>query len=217
MKNLLYKELILAKHPTNYIFLVFALLLLIPDYPYYVAFIYTCLGIFFIFLLGRENKDLIFTVSLPVRKRDIVKARCWMVAIIELVQIIVSIPFAIISVHLNSGMGGNSAGIEANVAFFGFVFIMFAVFNLFFFPLFYRTGYKIGIPLITGGIATCVYVVAIELAVQLVAPLKAALDTTEPAMMVQQIPVLVVGVVIFVFANIFAYKRSALNFEKVDL
>lgn len=48
-------------------------MLLIPGYPYFVAFIYTCLSVFFIFLQGRENRDILFTVSPPVSKRDIVK------------------------------------------------------------------------------------------------------------------------------------------------
>lgn len=38
MKNLVYKEFRLAAHPTNYIFLSFAFMLLIPNYPYLVSF-----------------------------------------------------------------------------------------------------------------------------------------------------------------------------------
>ena len=73
MKALLFKEIRLALHPTTYLFMVIGAMLMIPSYPYYVAFVYTCLGIFFIFLSARENKDIIFTASLPVRKSDVVK------------------------------------------------------------------------------------------------------------------------------------------------
>ena len=38
MKNLLNKEFRLALHPTNIIFISFALMLLIPNFPYLVAF-----------------------------------------------------------------------------------------------------------------------------------------------------------------------------------
>ena len=41
MNALLYKEWKLAKHPTVLIYLLFELMLLIPSYPYYVAFLYT--------------------------------------------------------------------------------------------------------------------------------------------------------------------------------
>jgi len=79
MKELLFKEFKLAAHPTTYLFLFLGAMLLIPAYPYFVAFIYTCLGIFFIFLSARENQDILYTVSLPVRKRDVVKSRVLMI------------------------------------------------------------------------------------------------------------------------------------------
>ena len=50
MNNLVYKEFRLAAHPTNYVFLSFAFMLLIPNYPYLVSFFYTTLGIFFMCL-----------------------------------------------------------------------------------------------------------------------------------------------------------------------
>ena len=58
MLNLLRKELRLAVHPTSWIFLGLSLMLLIPSYPYYVAFFYTGLGIFFTCLSARENQDI---------------------------------------------------------------------------------------------------------------------------------------------------------------
>ena len=126
MKALLYKELKLALHPTTYLFMAIGAMLMIPSYPYYVAFVYTCLSIFFIFLSARENKDIFYTASLPVRKSDVVKSRVLTVAIIELLQLAIGIPFAIIGAHINPNATGNQAGIEANLAFFGLVLIMFA-------------------------------------------------------------------------------------------
>ena len=58
MKNLLYKELRLALHPTAILFLFLSAMLLIPGYPYYVVFFYTCLGIFCICRNGRESRDI---------------------------------------------------------------------------------------------------------------------------------------------------------------
>ena len=95
MKNLLYKEFTLAKHPTMFFFPLFACMLLIPAYPYLVSFMYICLEIFFIFILGRETSDVLYTASLPIPKRDVVKARCVMILIIQLFQVLLSIPFAI--------------------------------------------------------------------------------------------------------------------------
>jgi hypothetical protein len=217
MKNLLYKEFKLARHPTIFIFPFLGTMLLIPSYPYFVAFIYTCLSVFFIFLQGREYKDIFFTVSLPVRKSDIVKARCCFIAIIEVFQILVSVPFAIIGSRINPNPNGNEVGIEANVAFFGFVFIMYAVFNLVFLPMFYKTAYKVGIPLLFASAAITIYIVGLEAAIQLIPTLKLALDTITPDKMVQQIPILVIGILIYALFMLLVCKKSAHNFEKVDL
>ncbi|MFA7724696.1 MAG: ABC-2 transporter permease [Candidatus Izemoplasmatales bacterium] len=215
MKNLLYKEFKLATHPTTYLFLSFGLMLLIPNYPGYVGFFYICLSIFFVFLTGRENRDIFFTVSLPIKKTDAVKARCMMIAIIELVQILIAIPFAFIGNSINPA--GNLAGIETNVAFFGFVFMMFSIYNIVFIPLFYKTTYKIGIPFLYGGIAFGLFYVLVEMLVWIPSSIQTFLDTTNPAIMLQQIPILIIGIIIWFAVWIITYKKAASNFEKVDI
>jgi hypothetical protein len=217
MKALLYKEFKLAAHPTTYLFFALGAMLMIPAYIYYVAFIYTCLGIFFIFLAGRENKDILYTVSLPVRKRDVVKARCFMVAIVELGQTLVGVPFAIIGIRINPNPAGNIAGIEANMAFFGLVLIMYALFNIFYMPEFYKSGTKVGKSLLISSIVVGIYIAAAEVAVQKIPYLKANLDTTNPAMAPIQAVVLVCGIILFALSLWATYKLSAANFEKVDL
>ena len=52
MKELLLKELKLAMHPAAIMFIALSALLIIPNYPYYVTYFYTSLGIFFICLSG---------------------------------------------------------------------------------------------------------------------------------------------------------------------
>jgi len=217
MKELLFKEFKLALHPTTYLFLAIGALLLIPAYIYYVAFIYTCLSIFFVFLIARENKDALYTVSLPIRKRDAVKARCLMVAIIELSQTLIAVPFAIIGIRINPNPAGNVAGIEANMAFFGLVLIMYALFNFIFLSQFYKTATKVGGPLILSSIALAIYVTAAEAAVQMIPYLKTHLDTTDPATALYRLPVLILGIIIFALSLGYTYRKSAANFEKVDL
>jgi hypothetical protein len=217
MKDLLYKEFMLARHPTLFIFPFLGTMLLIPSYPYFVAFIYTCLSIFFIFLQGRENKDLFFTACLPVQKRDIVKARCLFIGIIEVFQILVSIPFAIIGSRINPNAQGNLVGMEANIAFFGFVFILYALFNIIYLPMFYKTAYRVGLPLVYASIVIAVYIVGLEAAIQIIPALKDALDTRDPGMVVRQLPILAAGIVIYALAMLQACKKAAVYFEKVDL
>ena len=60
------KDLRLAAHPMMYVFALFGVMLIIPNYPYTVVFFYGLLGIFFTFLNGRENKDVYYCAVLPV-------------------------------------------------------------------------------------------------------------------------------------------------------
>lgn len=216
MKHLLYKELRLAKHPTMFLFLLFSAMLLIPSYPYYVAFIYTCLSVFFVFLQGRENNDLSFTALLPVRKRDIVRARCLLVVLMQLAQVLVSLPCAIVGARINP-LGGNAAGIEANAAFFGLVLVMYALFNLLFLPAFYRTGYRVGRAFLFAGASVLVYIVAAELLVQCVPALKASLDTFDPATRGTRLFVLLLGAGLYAAGSLLACRLSERRFARVDL
>ena len=216
MKHLLYKELRLAKHPTMFLFLLFSAMLLIPSYPYYVAFIYTCLSVFFVFLQGRENNDLSFTALLPVRKRDIVRARCLLVVLMQLAQVLVSLPCAIVGARINP-LGGNAAGIEANAAFFGLVLVMYALFNLLFLPAFYRTGYRVGRAFLFAGASVLVYIVAAELLVQCVPALKASLDTFDPATRETRLFVLLLGAGLYAAGSLLACRLSERRFARVYL
>lgn len=215
MKNLLYKEWKLAIHPTGFIFLLMGPMLLIPNYPYYVAFFYQTLGIFFTFMNGNTTNDVFFTTLLPVRKRDVVKARLATVIGLEVLQIVIAVPFAILR-----GMivpAENLVGLDANLALFGMVFIMFGVFNVVFLPLFYRTAYKTGTPYLLATTVMTVVVLAAELVIQLTPALKQTLDTTAPAYTAIQMIVLLAGMLIFALLNAVAYRRSVNAFEKLDL
>ena len=95
MKTLLYKEFRLASHPTTFLFPLLSAMLLIPNYPYYVVFFYTTLGIFFVCLSGRENHDIFYTMLLPVEKRSLVRARMLFAVCMEAVQLVLAVPFAL--------------------------------------------------------------------------------------------------------------------------
>ena len=215
MKDLLYKEFKLALHPIVFIFLIFGILLLIPSWPYFIAFGYIFIGFTNTFFICRANQDIFFTVSLPVRKRDTVRARIYAIATVELLQIIAAIPFAIISSMINTK--GNMAGINPNFAFFGFVFIMYAIFNIAFLPRFYKTAYNIGGPMVLAVIVVLTYIVVIEFAVHFFPYLKINLNTPGASHLISQLTVLIVGMGIYALTTAIVYKLSAKNFEKVDL
>lgn len=213
MFDLLRKELCLAAHPSMYVFLFMGALVLIPAYPYGIVFFFAALGIFQSVIYGRETRDIYFTVLLPVRKRDVVRAKLLLAAFAEIVQLLVSIPFAFLrTLYLTDG---NSAGIEANAAYYGFGLMIFGMFNLIFFTQFFKTAYKAGAAFLTALIPVTLSIFAMEAAVHF--PGMAWLDSTSPEALLRQLPILLAGMAVYAGTWFWAYDAAAKRFEKVDL
>lgn len=215
MKNLLYKELTLVVHPLFYLVALTGVLLLIPQWPYFIAMMY----FFFItipnvFQTARTANDIGFTVMLPVCKRDVVKARLYAVLFLEVVQIAAAVPFAVLNSVLYPQ--GNFL-MDANVAFFGLTFAMYGLFNLVFLPMFYKTAYKIGLPIIASISAAVLFAGAAETAALMIPGAAAVLDGNSPEALVRQLPVLVAGMAVFALFSWLAYRASVRRFERVDL
>jgi ABC-2 type transport system permease protein len=215
MRNLLYKEFRLSIHPTMFIFLSFGALLLIPSWPFFIAFGYLFIAVTNTFFLCRSNQDVFFTASLPVRKRDIVLARVYSLTILELLQIAAAVPFALLRGVLYPH--GNEAGMNTNFAFFGFVFVMYALFNAIFLPGFYKTAYKVGVPLFLAVLAAVVFAGAVEALMATVPFLRENLNAMGAGGMAGQLAVLAAGIGAFALLTTMAYRLSAKRFEKVDL
>lgn len=215
MKNLLIKEARLAVHPTTFIFLSLACLLLIPNYPYFVTYFYMCLGVFFICLTGRENHDIEYTALLPVRKRDLVRARILFVACLEILQIVVALPFVLLRTALIPLP--NEVGLDANIVLMGLGFVFFALFNIVFFPLYYKDVKKVGKPFALATIVTTLFMVLVEIGVHAIPYMRDIWDTRDPLHFGDKIWVLVIGIVIFAVGTAGAEYRSTANFEKIDL
>jgi ABC-2 type transport system permease protein len=215
MKDLLYKEFRLWWHPAWYIiFPLFGSFLLFPSWPFFIAFDYIFIAFSIVFIAGRGNQDIIFTVSLPVRKRETVLSRVCFMAIIELFQIIVAFPFAIINNEVY--LKGNMAGMNTNFAFFGFVLIMYGIFNVIFLPGFYKTAYKM-ISILPAIAVVIIYIVTVNIAVLSVPVMQTNLDGLGASHLASQLSVLMAGIVFFTLLTLVAYRISANRFEKLDL
>ena len=129
MKQLLYKEYKLCLVSMVPIFYLFALMLLIPNYPYLVAAFFTCNSIFFLFKQSVVNGDLLFTTLLPVAKGDVVRARVRFVVIIQMIMFLLFIP-------------RNPAGTDGSLTFLAAALVLFTIFNGTFLPGFYRNEHK---------------------------------------------------------------------------
>ncbi len=216
MKNLLYKELRLALQAPAALFLLLSAMLIIPNYPYYVTFFYTALGIFFCCQLGRENNDVYYTLTLPVRKRDAVTARFLLAALLEAAQLLIAVPFALLRQSF-SGLGGNAVGMDANIALFGLSALMLGLFNLSFFPAYYKDPRKVGVPFVKGCIVVFVFIVAAEVCAHAVPFFRDKLDTMHGAFLPENLAVLAAGLVLWALLTLLAWKTSVRRFEKLDL
>lgn len=213
MFNLLYKELKLAAHPNLFIFTLLGVLVIVPAYPYGMVFMFGCLGPYITFMYGRETNDIYYTALLPVKKKDTVKAKCLLLVLAQMTQLLISLPFAFLRVNILPG--GNPAGIEANIAYYGFGFITYAIFNFIFLTQFFKTAYKAGKAFLMAIIPAFFVVVIMEVLVHF--PGFQWLDSVALDAMLNQLPILVMGIVIYIVAVIAAYNLSAKRFERVDL
>lgn len=219
MKNFLNKEIKLCLSAVNYLFLFFTCMILIPNYPCYVPFFYICLSIFFIFNNSELNRDIAYSMTLPIKKKDIVKSRVILVSCYQIVAILFTIPFSILVKKFIPN--GNLAGIDANVAFYGFVMIALTLFNFIFFTNFYKRGEKPGRAFLFGSIAYWVAYLVLEFPIWMSSAVEISffnfLDSVDSASQIKQLPILAVGILIFILGWILTYKKSASNFEKLDL
>ncbi len=215
MAELLKKEFALFTHPTSWMFLAFGAMMLIPGYPMYIPFFWATLGLFYACLSARENNDLYYTLLLPVRKRDAVRARGLYFALMELLQILACALFAVLRTVLK--IGPNPAGMDVNVALFGLGLVLMGLFNFLFLPKLYKNPTAVGKPFLVVTIWVFVYIVAAEVCCFVVPFFRDVLDTPDPQHLGAKLAVLLAGAVLFVLLTALGIRRAETIFEKVDL
>lgn len=211
--KLLYKELALAAHPTSIVFAVLGCLVIVPAYPYTVIFMFGCLAPYITFQYARETNDQWYTAILPVTKKESVQGKCMLIISIQLFQLLIAVPSVFLRKILE--VGNNPVGIDATVAWFGAGLMIYGVFDLIFFPAYYRNGYKAGRAFVIAAIPMLLMMAAVEGAVRI--PQLAWLDSYAPPDLVRQLPFLPVGILCYGCFVTLAYKLSVKRFENVDL
>ena len=214
MKTLLYKQLRLACHPMTPVFCLSGIMLLIPNYPYSVAFFYVTLGLFFTFLNMREQKDIYYSALLPLRKRDTVRAAVAFTVLVELLSVVITALFCLLSAKLQPGKD-NAVGMDANLMLLGAGFVLYGVFNLVFFICLYRSGYKVGAAYLKANLALWPMMLLAEALPHF--PSLMWLNRVDVQANLRQIPILLFGMAVFAVLTILAYRRSARLYERVDL
>ena len=218
MKNLINKELSLCLHPTSFIFLCFCLLALVPNYPYEVIFFFSGLSVFFTCLSSRENGDLAFTCTLPVKKKDVPLARiiviiCLQVILLVLTVIVCQVKQAI----LPNEMLINGAGISANLTLIAHGAILLGVFNAIFFPLHYRNPEKVGVPFVISAVVMFV-LISVFITLRYITPVWGdTLNGIDSEHTGAKFIALAIGLCIYIGLTVLSCILSRKNFEKIDL
>lgn len=213
MLTLLYKEIRLAAHPTSIVFAFLGCLVLVPAYPYSVIFMFGCLAPYITFLNARETNDAWYTAVLPVTKHESVLGKCLLIVSIQIFQLLFSIPFVFLrnALHIEN----NPVGLDATLAWYGFGLMVYAVFDLAFFPAFYKNGYKAGKAFILAAIPMVFLVVVVEAVTYM--PALAWMDSYQPEYLLMQLPILAVGIICYAVFLPLAYRISCKHFDQVDL
>lgn len=218
MRQLIKKEIALCVHPTGYIFLSFALLTFVPNYPYEMIFFFSCLSVFFCCLTARENGDVAFTCALPVKKRLVPIARILTMSGFQCVLLVLTGAVgAIKGAAVPAEMYLNYAGLSANIALLGNAAIVLGTFNLVFFAGYYKNPEKVGIPFVAGG-ALVVLLIGIFIVLRWTVPF---FMQTLNGLNSENAPFkalwLLIGLMVYAVLTAAACKISANRFEKTDI
>lgn len=217
MFNLIYKDFKLTIH---WFFslampLLSALLFLIPQWPFLLVFMY----FFFVTvptLYSNINAqgDNEFILTMPVSKDNVVRGRIYAMVIIELAHILIGGVFILLR---NRIYGPVNFLLDTNAALLGLALVMFGLYNLVFFPLYYKTAYHYGLAAILGVVVTVIYGVAVETAVLLFTGLSSWLEGWGRTERIVQLLVLLAGAGLFLVMNRIALALSIRRFSRVDL
>ena len=216
MNALLNKEIRLSASVLSYIFIIAAVLTLVPGYPILCGAFFVTLGLFHSFQNAREANDMVFSALLPVAKQDVVKGKYMFSVMIEMAAFLFMVILTIVrmTVFADSDVYHENALMNANLFFLGMVLVIFGLFNLIFIGGFFKTAYKLS-PFFLY-IVACFVAVGIAEAMHFIPGLEAvnAFGFDDLAL---QICLLLAGVVIFLALTFISYTKACKDFENIDL
>lgn len=217
MNKLIKKEFTLTAAPLTYVFLAFGMMTMIPGYPILVGGFFICLGIFYTFQFAREYNDVLYTALLPVRKRDVVKARYLFVVSLQMTgTLLCGLLTALRMTALrNVPVYQSNPLMNANPAFLAYLLVIMTLFNIIFLGGFYKTAYYYGRPFILFCVAAFVVVGLGETLHHL--PGLGWLNAVTGAGVIRQSVLLLVVALVYAAGTLLSMKRSQERFEKLDL
>ena len=217
MKKLLNKELRLALSILTPLFLLFALMTLIPGYPILMGAFFICFGIFQSFQTTRESNDILYSALLPIRKRDVVTAKYIMTVFFQMAGFaVMAVLTAVRMTVLKSAVPyTTNALMAANPFFLAFVLLIFTAFNLLFLRGFFRTAYYFGKPFVFFIVVTMLLVGVAEAMHHV--PGQGWVNDVSGKALASQFVILLVCAAVYAGGTLLSLRSSQKSFEALDI
>ena len=158
-----------------------------------------------------------FSILLPVAKRDVVRGKMYFSCVIELCTLLLMTIAMLIrmTVLVDSPVYLQNALMNANPFALGIAFLMFGLFNFIFIAGFFKTSYKFGKPFVTFAVVAFMVIATAEILHHV--PGLEALNAFGFSNLLLQLGLLTAGVMCYIVLTGFALKSSTARFEKTDL
>ncbi len=217
MKNLMRKEILLSASPISFVFLLFSVMAMIPGYPILVGAFFICFGIFQSFQSACANNDILYTVLLPVKKTDVVKAKYGFTLLIQMLSftITVILTFFRMTVLADAAPYTQNAMMNANPFFLAGNLLVFALFNGLFLGGFFKTADRYGKPFLLFSIAAFLLITAAETLHHI--PRLEFLNGTAPLGDGRMWLLFVLGLAVYIGGSLATCRASVKRFAAVDM
>ena len=217
MNMLLKKEMRLSTLLLTWLFIGFGFMALLPGYPILCGVFFITLGIYQSFQSAREANDVVYSVLLPVAKRDVVRGKYCLVILVELLGFALMAVMTVLRMTLLSDavVYRQNPMMNANPFFLGMVLLLFGMFNVIFVGGFWKTGWKIGKPFV-------IYVVSVFPAIGIAEALHhipglEALNAFGFDHFALQLTLLLCGALLYAGMTWLSCRKACADFEKIDL
>lgn len=217
MRKLLMKEMTLSASLLSYLFIGFSLMFFIPGYPILCGAFFVTLGLFQSFQNIRETNDIVFSVLLPIAKKDVVKGKYLFVCLIELSSLLVMFIITLFRMTILKDVPVYLQNTLMNANFFalGGAFLIFGLFNWIFVGGFFKTAYKIGKPFVHFMIMTALLIILFETLHHI--PSLAALNAFGFDHFALQLSLLSIEIMMYCLMTLLSDRQACNTFEKIDL
>ncbi len=184
----------------------------IPQWIYTIVFFYYFwITVPNLFNGYNNQRDLIFTQMLPVRREDIVRSRILVTYGIQMLHILFGVIFGLL--HNVFYGTTNYLSLDINAAFFGLIFIVYGGFNIVFLPRYFKTGYKYGKALLYSSIYAAVFALVIDLGNGLFPIVNQVFE--DPQYELYQYIILIGGIVVYILLGWLTMESSVKKFKEL--